>query len=93
MAEFIEIYFTGSIPSLAAGFLFGGILLFGAVEASKTPANYNIQLAATSILTGVMGYRYYSTGKMVPGVVTLLSVGMLLNIGVKAAGLTSSTRN
>lgn len=78
---------------MAAGLLFGGILIFGAVEASKTPANYNVQLAATSILTGVMGYRYYSTGKMVPGVVTLLSLGMLLNVGAKAAGLTSNTRN
>lgn len=86
--------FTGSLPSLAAGLLFGGALLYGAVEASRDPANYTTQLAATSILTGVMGYRFYSSGKIMPaGVVTLLSVAMLMRIGARAVGLTSGTKN
>lgn len=86
--------FTGSLPSLAAGLLFGGALLYGAVEASKDPANFSTQLAATSILTGVMGYRFYSSGKIMPaGVVTLLSVAMLMRIGARAVGLTSGTKN
>lgn len=79
------------MPSLAAGLLFGGALLYGAVEASRDPANFTVQLAATSILTGVMGYRFYNSGKIMPaGVVTLLSVAMLMRIGARATGLTST---
>lgn len=71
--------------------MFGGVLMYGAVEASKDPANISVQLAATSILTGVMGYRFYSSGKIMPaGVVTLLSMGMLLHIGARAIGVTNS---
>lgn len=85
--------FTGSLPSLAAGLLFGGALMYGAMEASKDPANISVQLAATSILTGVMGYRFYNSGKIMPaGVVTLLSLAMLVRIGARALGATS-TRN
>lgn len=71
--------------------MFGGALMYGAVEASKDPANLSVQLAATSILTGVMGYRFYSSGKMMPaGVVTLLSLGMLLRIGARVVGVTNT---
>lgn len=85
--------FAGSLPSLAAGLLFGTALIYGAVEASRDPPSFSTQLAATSILTGVMGYRFYNSGKIMPaGVVTLLSVAMLMRIGTRAVGLTSSPR-
>lgn len=81
------------MPSLAAGLLFGGVLMYGAVEASRDPANFTVQLAATSILTGVMGYRFYNSGKIMPaGVVTILSIAMLLRTGARATGLVTNTR-
>lgn len=81
----------GSIPSLAAGLLFGSALAYGAYQVSQDPSNYSMQLATSSILAGVMGYRFYNSGKIMPaGVVCLLSVAMIARIGVKAAGLTGS---
>lgn len=73
--------------------MFGSALMYGAMEASKEPPHISIQLATTSILTGVMGYRFYNSGKIMPaGVVTLLSLAMLIHIGTRAVGVTS-TRN
>ncbi|KAJ8923948.1 hypothetical protein NQ315_006724 [Exocentrus adspersus] len=82
-------YRAGSIPSLAAGVLFGSALAYGAYEVSKDPANYSVQLATSSILAGIMGYRFYNSGKIMPaGVVCLLSVAMIVRIAGKATGLT-----
>ncbi|KAG5896448.1 hypothetical protein JTB14_022527 [Gonioctena quinquepunctata] len=79
-------YKAGSIPSLGAGLLFGGALAYGAVEVSRDPANYTMQLATSSVLAGIMGYRYYLSGKVMPaGVVCALSVAMIMRIAVKAA--------
>ncbi|CAG9813225.1 unnamed protein product [Phaedon cochleariae] len=83
-------YKAGSVPSLAAGLLFGGALAYGALEVSRDPANYSVQLATSSILAGIMGYRFYNSGKVMPaGVVCLLSVGMIMRIAGKATGITS----
>ncbi|XP_018564550.1 transmembrane protein 14 homolog [Anoplophora glabripennis] len=82
-------YRAGSIPSLAAGLLFGSALAYGAYEVSKDSSNYSVQLATSSILAGIMGYRFYNTGKIMPaGVVCLLSVAMIVRIAGKATGLT-----
>ena len=81
--------YTGSIPSLAAGLLFGGALAYGAYQVSQDPANYSVQLVTSSILAGVMGYRFYNSGKVMPaGVVCALSGVMIVRIALKAAGLT-----
>ncbi|KAK4884879.1 hypothetical protein RN001_001150 [Aquatica leii] len=81
-------YKAGSIPSLGAGLLFGSVLAYGAYQVSQNPANYTPQLAATSILTGVMGYRFYNSGKIMPaGIVCALSVAMIIRIALKASGL------
>ncbi|VEN38321.1 unnamed protein product [Callosobruchus maculatus] len=83
----------GSIPSLAAGLLFGSALAYGAYEVSRDPANYTVQLATSSILAGIMGYRFYNSGKIMPaGVVCLLSVAMIARITTRAIGITGPTR-
>lgn len=80
---------VGSVPSLGAGLLFGSALAYGAWQISQDPANYSVQLATSSILAGVMGYRFYNSGKIMPaGVVCALSVLMILRTAAKAAGLT-----
>ncbi|XP_018564533.1 transmembrane protein 14C-like [Anoplophora glabripennis] len=83
-------YKARSVPSLAAGLVFGGILFYGAHEVSKNPENYCVQLAASSILGGVMGYRYYNKKKFMPaGAVFLASVAMIFRILAKANTLPS----
>jgi len=82
-------YKAGSIPSLGAGLLFGGALAYGAFQVSQDPSNYPMQLTTTSILAGVMGYRFYNSGKFMPaGVVCALSIAMIVRIAIKAAGYT-----
>ncbi|CAG9836334.1 unnamed protein product [Diabrotica balteata] len=82
-------YKAGSVPSLAAGVLFGGALAYGAVETSRDPSNYTLQLATSSILAGVMGYRFYNSGKIMPaGVVCLMSIAMIMRIAGRATGIT-----
>lgn len=78
-------YQSGSIPSLGAGLLFGSALAYGAWQVSQDPANYSTQLAASSILAGVMGYRFYNSGKIMPaGLVCAISVAMIVRIGFNA---------
>lgn len=85
---------VGSVPSLAAGLVFGGALAYGAFKVSQDPSNYSFQLATSSILAGIMGYRFYNSGKIMPaGVVCLLSVGMITRIALKASGLTGGVRS
>lgn len=76
------------MPSLAAGLLFGGALAYGAFQVSQDPSNYSVQLTTSSILAGVMGYRFYNSGKIMPaGVVCAISGVMIVRIALKAAGL------
>ncbi|KAL1501526.1 hypothetical protein ABEB36_006831 [Hypothenemus hampei] len=76
---------AGSVPSLAAGLVFGTALTIGAYQTSQDPSQYGLQLGASSILAGVMGYRFYKSGKIMPaGVVTLLSIGIIARIGLRA---------
>ncbi|XP_044745506.1 transmembrane protein 14 homolog [Coccinella septempunctata] len=79
---------AGSIPSLAAGLVFGGALTYGAHQMSMQPPNYVPQLVTSSVLAGVMGYRFYNSGKLMPaGVVCILSVGIIVKIALGAAGV------
>ena len=70
---------TGSVPSLAAGVLFGGIAAFGAYK-----NNLPIGLVTSASLLGVMGYRFMKTGKIMPaGVVAGLSLIQAIRLGLQ----------
>jgi uncharacterized membrane protein (UPF0136 family) len=69
----IKNYLTGSIPSLGAGLLFGSILCYGAYQTSQNPNNFMLMLGTSAALGGLMGYRFYNSGKFMPaGLVTIL---------------------
>ncbi|XP_077480443.1 transmembrane protein 14C [Stigmatopora argus] len=78
---------AGSVPSLAAGLVFGGLAGVGAYQISNEPSNIWLSLATSGALTGVMGKRFYGSRKFMPaGLIagaSLLMVGklsmMLLN--------------
>lgn len=66
-------YFPDSIPSLAAGLLFGSVLGYGAYQTSQDPTNVAVFLGTSTALGGMMGYRFYNSGKIMPaGVIALL---------------------
>ncbi|XP_076181506.1 transmembrane protein 14C [Ptiloglossa arizonensis] len=67
---------SNSIPSLAAGLLYGTILGYGAYQTSVDPNNVAVFLGASTTLSGMMGYRFYKTGKVMPALITLLSAAM-----------------
>lgn len=69
---------------MAAGLIFGTALAIGAYQVTQNPSQYGLQLGASSILAGVMGYRFSRSGKIMPaGVVALLSVAMIARIGFR----------
>ncbi|KAH0539364.1 transmembrane protein 14C [Cotesia glomerata] len=73
-----------SIPSLAAGLLFGTILGFGAYQTSQDPRNCAVLLGSSATLGGMMGYRYYNTGKIMPaGAIAIISAVMFIRTVVK----------
>ncbi|XP_070709216.1 transmembrane protein 14C isoform X1 [Pempheris klunzingeri] len=57
---------AGSVPSLAAGLLFGGLAGFGAYQTSNDPNNVWVSLATSGALTGIMGKRFYGSRKFMP---------------------------
>lgn len=58
---------------MAAGVLFGSVLGYGAYQTSQDPKNCYVMLGTSATLGGMMGYRYYSTGKIMPaGVIAAL---------------------
>ncbi|KAL3868759.1 hypothetical protein ACJMK2_041525 [Sinanodonta woodiana] len=57
---------AGSIPSLAAGVLFGGLAGFGAYQTTNDPRNVSVTLATSVVLSGLMGYRFLNSGKFMP---------------------------
>lgn len=66
-------FLLGSIPSLGAGLLFGSVLGFGAYQTSQNPNNYYTLLGTSTVLGGVMGARFYNSGKFMPaGLITVL---------------------
>ncbi|XP_040209646.1 transmembrane protein 14C [Rana temporaria] len=75
---------AGSVPSLAAGLLFGGLAGLGAYQMSHDSKNIILSLIASGSLAGVMGYRFYSSGKLMPaGIIAGASLLMLGRLGVK----------
>lgn len=56
----------GSVPSLAAGLVFGSILGYGAYQTTKNPNNLALSLGTSAVLGGIMGVRFLNTGKVMP---------------------------
>ncbi|XP_077410961.1 transmembrane protein 14C isoform X2 [Vanacampus margaritifer] len=63
---------AGSVPSLAAGLLFGGLAGVGAYQISNDPTT-------SGALTGVMGKRFYGSRKFMPA--GLIAGASLLMVG------------
>lgn len=70
---------AGSVPSLAAGLLFGSVAGFGAYQISNDPKNIWVSLATSGALTGIMGKRFYSSRKFMPA--GLMAGASLLMVG------------
>ncbi|XP_029385188.1 transmembrane protein 14C isoform X2 [Echeneis naucrates] len=70
---------AGSVPSLAAGLLFGGLAGFGAYQISNDPQNVWVSLATSGALTGIMGKRFYGSRKFMPA--GLMAGASLLMVG------------
>ncbi|XP_029955311.1 transmembrane protein 14C isoform X1 [Salarias fasciatus] len=70
---------AGSVPSLAAGLLFGGLAGFGAYQISNDPNNIWVSLATSGALSGVMGKRFYGSRKFMPA--GLMAAASILMVG------------
>ncbi|KOC62406.1 UPF0136 membrane protein [Habropoda laboriosa] len=82
-----------SIPSLGAGLLFGSVLGYGAYQTSEDPTNIRLSIAATLALGGIMGFRYYSSGKLMPaGIIAMLSGVMLVKTVVRSFTATAPVK-
>ncbi|XP_011496513.1 PREDICTED: transmembrane protein 14C [Ceratosolen solmsi marchali] len=70
---------SNSIASITAGLLFSSILGYGAYRTTQDPQNYGIALGTNLILSGMMGYRFLNTGKVMPaGIITVISTFMVI---------------
>ncbi|XP_035990603.1 transmembrane protein 14C isoform X2 [Fundulus heteroclitus] len=70
---------AGSVPSLAAGLLFGGLAGFGAYQISNDPNNVWVSLATSGALSAIMGKRFYGSRKFMPA--GLMAGASLLMVG------------
>ncbi|KPP56886.1 transmembrane protein 14C-like [Scleropages formosus] len=74
---------AGSVPSLAAGLLFGGLAGFGAYQVSQDPNNIWVSLATSGTLAGIMGMRFFKSRKLMPaGIIAGTSLLMVGKLGV-----------
>lgn len=72
---------AGSVASLAAGLIFGGLACIGAYQTSQNPKNYYLSLGVAGVLAGLMTYRFATTLKIMPaGLVAILSFAMCCRI-------------
>lgn len=79
------LFFSGSTASLGVGLLFGAVLAYGAYQTSQNPSNYLVGLGASALLAGVMGNRYYHSGKFMPaGLIAAVSTAMVLRYVVRS---------
>ncbi|XP_037127664.1 1-acyl-sn-glycerol-3-phosphate acyltransferase epsilon-like isoform X1 [Syngnathus acus] len=71
----------GSVMSLMAGLVFGGLSAFGAYNISNKPTDIKVSLFASGLLAVVMGTRYKKSGKLLPaGIMTILSLLMVFRL-------------
>ncbi|RCH80094.1 Transmembrane protein 14C [Rhizopus stolonifer] len=57
---------AGSVASLAAGGVFGGLAIAGAYQVSQNPRNVLLSLIVSLTLLFVMGSRFYRGRKFMP---------------------------
>lgn len=76
-------FIQGSVPSLAAGLLFGGLAGLGAYQQSKDPKNVWLSLVASGTLSTVMGMRFYNSKKAMPGIIAGASLLMVGRLGLQ----------
>ncbi|XP_044311564.1 transmembrane protein 14C-like [Varanus komodoensis] len=75
---------AGSVPSLAAGLLFGGLAGLGAYKQSQDPKDIWLSLFASGTLTAVMGMRFYNSRKFMPaGLIAGASLLMVGKLGLQ----------
>ncbi|KFP03439.1 Transmembrane protein 14C, partial [Calypte anna] len=75
--------YLGSVPSLAAGLVFGGLAGLGAYQQSKDPKNVWLSLVASGTLSAVMGMRFYNSKKAMPGIIAGASLLMVGRLGLQ----------
>lgn len=77
----------GSVMSLMAGLVFGGLSAYGALNMTSDPKDIKVSLLASGLLSIVMGMRYKNSGKLMPagiicGISLLMVFRLLLNVVV-----------
>uniref|UniRef100_A0ABI7X6Y7 Transmembrane protein 14C n=1 Tax=Felis catus TaxID=9685 RepID=A0ABI7X6Y7_FELCA len=73
----------GSVPSVTAGLLFGGLADLGAYQLSRDLRNIWVFLATPGTLAGIMGMRFHHSGKcMSAGLVAGASLLMVPHLGI-----------
>ncbi|XP_005811940.1 transmembrane protein 14A [Xiphophorus maculatus] len=71
----------GSVMSLIAGLVFGGLSAYGAYNVSNDPKDILVLLASSGLLAVIMGMRYKKSGKLMPaGIMTGLSLLMVFRL-------------
>ncbi|KAG9508526.1 Transmembrane protein 14C [Fragariocoptes setiger] len=79
-----------SIPSLAAGLTFGALIGAGSVL-EATHDNYWLTFASSGVLGAIMGKRFLASHKFMPaGLITILSLGMVIRYGIRTYQLTTN---
>jgi len=72
---------AGSTASLGMGLAFGAVLAFGAYKTSHNPNEYYLLLGTSAVLCGIMGNRFFHSGKFMPaGLVSAISLAMVLRL-------------
>ncbi|XP_034465545.1 transmembrane protein 14A [Hippoglossus hippoglossus] len=71
----------GSVMSLMAGLVFGGLSAYGAYNVSNDPKDIKVSLIASGTLAIIMGMRYKKSGKLLPaGIMSGLSLLMVFRL-------------
>uniref|UniRef100_A0A8C3W3J3 Transmembrane protein 14C n=1 Tax=Catagonus wagneri TaxID=51154 RepID=A0A8C3W3J3_9CETA len=75
---------AGSDPAPAAAPLCGGLAGLGAYQLSQDPRNIWISLATSGTLVGIMGMRFYQSGKFMPaGLMAGASLLTVAKLGIR----------
>ncbi|CAL8257305.1 unnamed protein product [Lota lota] len=71
----------GSVMSLIAGLVFGGLSAYGAFKISMDVRDNTISLLSSGMLAVVMGMRFKNSGKLLPaGIMAVLSLLMFVRL-------------
>ncbi|KAM6916153.1 transmembrane protein 14A [Xenentodon cancila] len=71
----------GSVMSLMAGLVFGGLSAYGAYNISNDPKDIQVSFLSAGLLSVIMGMRYKKSGKLLPaGIMSGLSLLMVFRL-------------